>query len=94
MKDFELIPLQFTRMLSGAVFEDHREERVPGVALGAIHHHQRKLSAQNELITHRHPYRLIGREERRRGRRTQLIHALRQRECPSCIELLSRVEEM
>mmetsp|Transcript_29710 Transcript_29710/g.63090 ORF Transcript_29710/g.63090 Transcript_29710/m.63090 type:complete len:420 (-) Transcript_29710:107-1366(-) len=34
---------------SGAVPQDHREERVPGAALGQVHHGQRGLPAENGL---------------------------------------------
>ncbi|KAM9610865.1 AP-1 complex subunit mu-2 isoform 11-T11 [Morphnus guianensis] len=33
----------------GAVHEDHREERVPGAALGALHHPERGLPAPHQL---------------------------------------------
>ena len=44
-----IIPLHSAPYTIGALPEDHREERVPGAALGAVHHHERPLPTTDEL---------------------------------------------
>jgi hypothetical protein len=34
----------------GALFEDYREERLPGLAVGSLHHAKRRLPTADQLI--------------------------------------------
>ena len=40
-------------LCSGALFEDHRKERLPSLALGSLHHPERWLPVKDQLIFHR-----------------------------------------
>ena len=44
-----IVTVRCFAFFEGAVFENHREEWVSGLTLGAIHHSERRLSATHEL---------------------------------------------
>ena len=52
-----IVKTNLTHIVLGEILEDHREVRLPSIALGEIHHSERRLSAQNTvIIKHKNMY--------------------------------------